>query len=148
MMLSLLHGGAKSRSVVVIMMNGHVVHWTSQKQSMVTLSTCESELLAQMTGMKLGLSIRQLIVELLGSEQHVRMSLKGDNMAAMHSLQNEISSWRTRHYSTFASWIREKIVEFGIELVHVPGKQLVADGLTKILGRILLEEFRKRIALH
>ena len=141
-------GGAKSRSGVVIMMNGHVVHWTSKKQSIVTLSTCESEMLAQVTGMKLGLSIRQLMVELLGNERKVWMSLKGDNMAAMYSLQTEVSSWRTRHYSTFAAWIREKIEEYKVKLVHVPGKELVADGLTKLLGRILLEEFRRRIALQ
>ena len=95
----------------------------------------------------MGLSIMQLIVELVGSEQRVRMSLRGDNMAAMHSLQTEISSWRTRHYSTYASWLREKIAEFEVVLTHVPGKQLVADGLTKILGKVLLGEFRKRIAL-
>ena len=34
-----------------------------------------------------------------------------------------------------------------VDLAHRAGKELIADGLTKILPRELLEQFRRRAAL-
>ena len=125
-------GGSKSRTGVVILLNGRLVHWTSSRQSMVTMSTCESELLAQLTGVKLGLGIHELVVEFLGGSRNVHINLKGDNMAAMHTIRNDVTNWRTRHYMMYASWLREKVEEMEISLIHIPGKQLVADGLGEL----------------
>ena len=41
---SLAPGGYRSRTGVVISLNGTVIHWTSSKQSLVAVSTCESKL--------------------------------------------------------------------------------------------------------
>ena len=129
------------------MPNEQIIHWTSAKQTAVVASTCESELVAHVHGLKLGLCIRDLVLEFIGEKERVTTSLKGDNMAALHSIRTEIINWRTRHFAMHASWIREKITELGIDLTHVPGKELIADGLTKILTRTLLEAFRGRVAL-
>ena len=42
-------GGSVSRTGVVIELNGMVVHWASHRQSMTTLSSCESEIVAHVT---------------------------------------------------------------------------------------------------
>ena len=55
---------------------------------------------------------------------------------------------RTRHYAGDASWIRDKLEQEQIDLYHRPGKELIADGLTKILPRELLEQFRRRAAIQ
>eukprot|EP00975_Prorocentrum_lima_P063966 12894724-Prorocentrum_lima.AAC.1 len=47
-------GGARPRTVVVKLC-GVVVHWASVKQSLTALRYCEAELVAAITGVKLGL---------------------------------------------------------------------------------------------
>eukprot|EP00975_Prorocentrum_lima_P067820 12917177-Prorocentrum_lima.AAC.1 len=51
-------GGERSRIGVVVEVLGAIVHWASVKQSLTTLSSCEAELV---TGVKLGLGVRQLL---------------------------------------------------------------------------------------
>ena len=56
-------GGGVSRTGVVILVNGIVVHWVSHRQSMTSLSSCESEIIAHVTGFKWMIGIRDLIEE-------------------------------------------------------------------------------------
>ena len=123
-----------------------IVHWTTARQDRTALSTCEAEILAHRTGVQLGLCIRDLVQE--ATKGKVQMKMEGDNAGAVRSVQNEITTWRTRHYAGDASWIRDKLEEEQIDLYHRPGKELIADGLTKILPRELLEQFRRRAAIQ
>ena len=65
---SLAPEGDKSRTGVVITLNDVVVHWQSSRQSIVSISSCESEINASMTGLKLGMSIRQMVEDSLGQK--------------------------------------------------------------------------------
>ena len=59
-------GGSVSRTGVVIELNGIIVHWVSHRQSMTTLSSCESETIAHATGFKMMVGIRYLLEEATG----------------------------------------------------------------------------------
>eukprot|EP00975_Prorocentrum_lima_P070636 12933225-Prorocentrum_lima.AAC.1 len=48
-------GGERSRTGVVVKVVAVIVHWASVKQTLTTLSSCEAELVAAVTGVKLGL---------------------------------------------------------------------------------------------
>eukprot|EP00975_Prorocentrum_lima_P010582 2246427-Prorocentrum_lima.AAC.1 len=48
-------GGERSRAGVVVKVYGVIVHWASAKQTSTALSSCEAELVAAVTGVKLGL---------------------------------------------------------------------------------------------
>ena len=139
-------GGGKSRTGVIIMVNDIVVHWTTKRQDRTALSTCEAEIFAHRTGVQLGLCLRDLVKEATG--EMVDLKMEGDNAGAVRSVQTEITAWRTRHYAGDASWIRDQLEKEDIKLEHRPGKELIADGLTKILPRELLEQFRSRTALR
>ena len=93
---SLGPGGGRSRSGVVVLLNGVPVHWASTRQSMTALSSCEAEVIAHVAGLKLGLAIRDMVEE--ASESKCQLEMIGDNMAAIATLTNEVTSWRTRHY--------------------------------------------------
>ena len=138
-------GGSKSRTGVVILLNGVPVHWTSTRQSMTALSSCESEVIAHVTGLKLGLAIRDMVEELDMSKCAITMT--GDNMAAISTITNEVTSWRTRHYAQRASWIREMCRFEGIQVVHTAGKELISDPLTKTLDRHKLAEAREKLGM-
>eukprot|EP00975_Prorocentrum_lima_P024183 5088979-Prorocentrum_lima.AAC.1 len=53
-------GGERSRTGVVVKVYGVIVHWASVKQSLTTLRSCEAELVASVTGVNLGLGVKQL----------------------------------------------------------------------------------------
>ena len=91
------------------------------------------------------MAVRQVVEQLLNKQ--VLMKLNQDNMAAVHTIVNEVTSWRTRHYSTRASWIRDMVVKEDIEVAHQSGIDIVADGLTKVLPRIKLVETRQKLQL-
>eukprot|EP00975_Prorocentrum_lima_P046212 9665303-Prorocentrum_lima.AAC.1 len=46
-------GGERSRTGVVVKVFGVIVHWASVRQSLTALSSCETELVAAVTGVKL-----------------------------------------------------------------------------------------------
>eukprot|EP00975_Prorocentrum_lima_P071079 12935694-Prorocentrum_lima.AAC.1 len=48
-------GGERSRTGVVVKVYGVIVHSASVKHTLTTLSSCEAELVAAVTGVKLGL---------------------------------------------------------------------------------------------
>ena len=74
--------------------------------------------------------------------------MEGDNVAAIHTMTNEVTNWCSRHYDMKAAWLREKIYELKIKMKHVSGKELVSDCLTKVLTKDLLAVARRRLGLH
>ena len=69
---------------------GAVVHLVCKKQTLATLSSCEAELSASIHGLNIGLGIRAVAEELIGS---VLLVLQGDNMARIQAILNEVTSW-------------------------------------------------------
>ena len=139
-------GGGVSRTGVVLKVNGIVVHWASHRQSLTTLSSCESEIVAHVTGFKLMIGIRDLIEE--ATRTRMSIVLEGDNMAAIHTLTNVVTSWRNIHYAKRAAWLRDEIANTGVTLQHRRGTELVSDGLTKVLPREKLAMTRDRLGIR
>ena len=139
-------GGGKSRTGVVVLLDDMIVHWMTGRQTRTSCSTCEAELLASKTGLQVGLNIRDIVTEATG--QTVKVMIEGDNAAAIRTLQTEVTSWRTRHFAIDATWIRDMINAEDIKVSHRPGKELIADGMTKLLQKVQLSEFRKQMSLR
>ena len=135
-----------SRTGVVIKVNGIMVHWVSHRQSITTLSSCESEIVAHVTGFKLMIGIRDLIEEATKSKMVI--VLEGDNLAAIHTLTNVVTSWRNTHYAKRAAWLRDEIIRTRATLQHKRGTELVSDGLTKVLPREKLAIARERLGIR
>ena len=138
-------GGDRSRTGVVILLGGVVLHWHSGKQTLTAMSTCESEIEASHIGVKLGMTVRALIAE--ATKQPVKAALIGDNEAALRKLTTQITNWRTRHFSIRAGWLRDYLKSSGITVEHRKGTLLVSDALTKVLDRVKLTEARLRLGL-
>ena len=80
-------------------------------------------------------------------EETIELKMIGDNVAAIRQAKYEITNWRTQHYCLTMSWIRDYLVKEGIDLKHIKGVELVADGLTKIVGKVLLTKIRDQLGL-
>ena len=72
----------------------------------------------------------------------------GDNTATVITITKEITSWRTRHYANYAGWSRDQVTYYPIKVSHLPGADLPADGLTKVLQGVALRKVRIQLTLR
>ena len=91
------------------------------------------------------IGIRNFIEE--ATKSQLRVILEGDNMAAIHTLTNVVTSWRNIHYAKRAAWLRDEIVKNCALIQHKRGTELVSDGLTKVLPREKLAVARDRLGV-
>ena len=127
-------------------MAGAIIHWSSNRQSGSVFSVHEAELNGAVTGTKVGVSIREIVQEL--EQEEVKIKLDQDNQGAISSILYQVTSWRTRHYASRASGIRDLIAQQGIVVEHVKGISIIADPLTKVLPRIELREAYDKFMLR
>ena len=136
--------GSASVTGVLIMFLGRVILWKGKKQSIISLSTAEAELIAACEAVVLGQSM-QALVSTLG-EGVGPMLLLVDNVAAI-VLAEGGGSQRTRHLRVRASFIKDLQDRQDLEVLHCPGDIQLADGLTKILPGTRHQFLREKIGL-
>ena len=142
-------GGDRSRSGVAIMWKGGTVHWYAKIQPLATLSAPESELGASVPGIKFRIGIKELTDQLAPEkDQEEGFDMMGDNTATVITITKEITSWRSRHYAYQAGWARDQVACQPIRVSHLPGIELPADRLTKVLQGVALKKTRIQLALR
>eukprot|EP00975_Prorocentrum_lima_P050777 10637925-Prorocentrum_lima.AAC.1 len=70
-----------------------------------------------------------------------------DNESCIRTPTREVSSWRSRHHALRAAWIGDMIVHEAVWVKYQPGKNIVADGLTKVSQKEMLRESRGKLLL-
>ena len=138
------HEGYRSVQGAIYMHGNNILMWSSSRQSFITQSTAESELLAYNESAQGAESIAHL----LGCFNHkVARRLIGDSKSGLVQLTGEVGSWRTRHLRLRSAKLRE-LIQNGVDgwhAVHREGKDLAADGLTKPLLGQAFAKFREMI---
>ena len=98
----------KSTSGVLFFLNGNAVTWTSQKQRVVSLSSCESEYIAAASAACQGICLTRLLADLTG--QNVKkFRLLMDSKSAIELSKNPVYHERSKHIDTRYHFIRECI---------------------------------------
>ena len=122
--------GERSISGIVILLGGRCVYWKSRRQTLMSLSTAECELIAACETVTLGQAVESLATDLYRTE--VTKVLHVDNLAAI-TLAEGSGSQRTRHLRVRAYFLKELIDDKKLTVVHCPGEYQRADALTKAL---------------
>lgn len=122
----------KSTTGYIIMFAGGPIHWKSQRQSIVSLSSTESELIALCELAKEIIFLKEIAKE-LGIIDDSPIIIFCDNTSAIKLAQNEKSVQRTRHMGVRAAYLREMITNGEIEIRHISTDYNLADMLTKPL---------------
>lgn len=120
--------------------NGCAISWKSKRQQTVALSTCEAEYMALTAALQEALSLRYLMKEVCphyNSEEPV--VIFEDNQGAIALAQNPVAHNRTKHIDVKYHFIRENISNKTVHLRYIPTDQMIADCLTKPLGRVKLD---------
>ena len=126
----------ESHGSFIIMADDVPLFWRSGRQSLITVSTAESELAELTESMTAGESVAVLIEELY---EKVRKVAWCDNQAAITILVGEGGSWRTRHLRMRSLFAKQAVVRGEWQLAHLPGERMIADIGTKALTSTRLD---------
>ena len=108
------------------------IAWRSSRQTLVTTSSAETELVAAHHGCQQMESVDALLSDV--GEQPLQRIIYVDNAAAITLATSEGGSWKTRHLKVRHRALRQRVESGWVDVVYCPGDQQLADGLTKILS--------------
>lgn len=114
---------------VIKMCNG-AISWCSQRQSIVALSTTESEYIALSTTVREILWLKQLANE-CDNKNHSTVMVHCDNQSAIDLSGSEAYRPRTKHIDIRFHHIREQVNNKSIKIAYVSTERMIADSLTK-----------------
>jgi hypothetical protein len=145
------HAGEKderrSTSGYVFLCAGAAISWFSKLQPGTALSTTEAEYYAAAETIKEAIWIKGLTKD-LGIDSGQPIAIMGDNQAALHILKNDTSSRRTRYVDLYHHGVRGAVKNGVVTFQYISTEEMVADILTKPLGRVKVEKFRAAMGVH
>jgi transposase InsO family protein len=134
----------KSITGWVAKLNGDPISWSSKKQRVVALSTCEAELYAEGAAVQEVLWLRDLLSE-LGLHVQFGSLVYGDNQSAIAVSANGVKSDRTKHVDVKYHFITQTVEEGAIKLKWIPTAEQQADIFTKALAPLVFERLRQQL---
>jgi hypothetical protein len=139
----------KSTSGYIFCIAGGAVSWSSKKQSVAPLSSTESEYVGFSLAAKKAVWLRRLvdgfgIVQIHDGEP---VLILADNQGSMKLAENDSTSKRTKHIDIRYQFTKNAILEGEIALKYCSTTEMVADMMTKPLGKVKLDEFAKLAGL-
>ena len=134
----------RSTTGVVFFLGSSPVTWTSQKQKVVAVSSCEAEYMAAASAACQGVWLCRLLGELTG-DTRTKAKLRVDNKSAIALSKNPVHHDRSKHIDIRYHFIRECIEDGKVDVDHVGTDEQLADILTKALGRVKFVELRQRL---
>jgi hypothetical protein len=130
----------------VITLAGGPVFWKTKKQTVMTSSSTEAEFI-NLTPAGISLKwINGMLAE-FGAAQQEPSLLFTDSANALTTALNPLNSARTRAIDIRYKWILDQVNRKKVNLRHLPGTEMVADGLTKPLSREKHAKFVKLLGL-
>jgi len=134
----------KSITGWVAKLNGDPISWSSKKQRVVALSTCEAELYAEGAAVQEVLWLRDLMSE-LGLHVQFGSLVYGDNQSTIAVSQNGVKSDRTKHVDIKYHFITQTVEEGAVKLQWIPTAEQQADIFTKALAPPVFERLRQQL---
>ena len=136
----------KRTSGVVFMLGKNIVTWSSQKQKIVIISSCEAEYVAAASGACQGVWLSRLLGEMTG-QAPAMFDLMVDNQSTIALSKNPVHHDRSKHIDVKYHFIRECVEEGRADVKHIGTTDQLADLLTKALGRTRFVEMRKMLGV-
>lgn len=126
---------------------GGAVSWKSRLQQTVALSSTEAEYRATTEAGQEVTWLRNLLTS-LGFTIVQPTKLHCDNLGSIQLTSKTFFHARTKHIEIQYHWIRELVKRGTVELEHCPSEMMMADILTKPLGKAPFQHLRRIIGLH
>ena len=140
------HSDRKSISGWVAKVNGDPISWSSKKQKVVSLSTCEAELYAEAAAIQEVIWIRGILAE-LGLGSSTPSTVYGDNQSAIAVSKNGVKSQRTKHVDVKYHFVTDTIETKQVKLQWIPTVEQQADIFTKALDMQSFQKLRAHLLM-
>ena len=136
----------KSTTGFVFFMGETAFTWSSKKQAIVTLSSCEAEYVAATSCVCHAIWLRNLL-KTFRMEQENPTEIYVDNKSAIALAKNPVFHDRSKHIDTRYHYIRECIAAQQVKLEHVRTQEQLADIFTKPLKYEAFSSLRRCLGL-
>jgi hypothetical protein len=139
----------KSSQAYVMRLFGGTIGWRANKQTTVTTSTTEAELLALSQAAKEAMFISRLVKELGIQLEEEKIHIQCDNQQTIRLVHKDINKLQTklRHVDIHNHWLRQEAQRNRIQVDYTPTDQMIADGLTKIVTNTSFQKCKDQLGL-
>jgi len=129
----------KSQTGIIVKVGNCTIISKSVKQSIVTKSSTEAELVACSESVSIAYSLKSLMDEL--NIQHNGIKIFQDNQSTIKLVNNNrATSQRTKHIDIRYFFLRDRVKKTDIKIIFTPTTEMIADVLTKPLS---IYQFKK-----
>eukprot|EP00121_Abeoforma_whisleri_P005056 Awhi_evm1s4572 len=128
----------RSRTGLVVMINGCPILWDSTMQKSTALSTAEAEYMAMAEGAKVAKWLTTILTE-LKMNLELPLEIYSDNQAAIAIATDYSCSRKAKHIDIRYHFIKEMIEDEKIKVTYCPSNLNIADIFTKPLKGELLK---------
>jgi hypothetical protein len=128
------------------MLGGALICWSSKKQGIVALSSCEAEYVAASYAACQAVWIEMLLKELLINNA-VKVKLLVDNKSAIDLANHPMSHGRSKHIERRYHFLRDQVNRENLELEYCKSEIQLADILTKPLKKARIDELKKLMGM-
>lgn len=139
-------GDRKSTAGYIFMFGRTPISWSSKKEPVVALSSCEAEYIAASMSVCQALWLNTLMGE-LKMEKSDSVKLLIDNQSAINLAKHPMAHGRSKHIETRFHFLRDQVNNGKIIVEHCRTDVQLADILTKALKRQRFVELRNKLGV-
>nr|KYP44096.1 hypothetical protein KK1_034411 [Cajanus cajan] len=133
----------KSTSGYCVYLGSNLISWSSRKQKSVSRSTTEAEYRSIADVAADIIWIQSLLSELRVPKSLPRIYC--DNLSAVLITANPVLHSKTKHFELDLHFVRDKVKQNEVRVIHLPAEYQVADTLTKPLAKQHFHHFRNKL---
>ncbi|KAI3518159.1 hypothetical protein L1887_06608 [Cichorium endivia] len=137
----------RSTSGYCIYLGDNLISWSSKRQTTISRSSAEAEYRAVANVVTEICWLRNLLLE-LGYHPSRTSIVYCDNISAIYMTGNPVQHQRTKHIEIDIHFVRDKVQQGQIRVLHVPSRFNFADIFTKGLPRVLFNDFRSSLSIR
>ena len=141
-----IHCDGKGQSGVVIYLFGNPIYWSSKKQKTQATSSSEAELLAVEENLKILISIKNIVDEIMKRE--IKCVLYQDNQSIQNILIGNFTSTKMKYIRPKIEFVKEQLRDQQISIEYCSTDSMTADIFTKPLVGKKFIEFRTSLCLR
>jgi len=136
----------KSTAAYVFMIGNVAFSWSSKKESVVALSSCEAEYIGVSMAACQAQRINMLLIEMQLTENE-KIEIRVDSKSTNYLAKNPDAHGRSKHIETRFHFLRDRVNKGKLEVMHCKTEEQVADLLTKPLKTSSFEYMKNKLGM-